>query len=57
MKNAELFRRGEGPQISTLDRFVRLFGMIPSGIGYSIERAELIAKDNKYQLKDSFFLC
>jgi len=29
-------------------------GTSPSGIGYSLERAEVIAKDNKYQLKDSF---
>jgi len=41
----------------TLDRFARLLGMSPSGIGYAIERAEVTAKDNKYQLIDSSILC
>ncbi len=36
----------------TPDRFVRPVGTSLSGIGYTIERAELIAKDNKYQLID-----
>jgi len=35
----------------------RLPGTSPPGIGYRIERAEDIAKDNKYQLIDSFTLC
>ncbi len=33
---------------------IRLVGTSPSGIGYTIERAEVVAKDNKYQLIDSF---
>ena len=53
----DLGSESEGGQISTLDTFVRLVGTSPSGIGYSVERAELIAKDNKYQLIDSFTLC
>ncbi|MEE9503476.1 MAG: hypothetical protein V3V48_15485, partial [Candidatus Aminicenantaceae bacterium] len=33
---------------------IRLLGTSPSGIGFTIERAEVTAKDNKYQLIDSF---
>jgi hypothetical protein len=33
---------------------IRLLGASPSGIGYSLERAEVTAKDNKYQLIDTF---
>jgi hypothetical protein len=33
---------------------IRLLGRGLSGIGYSIEGVEVIAKDNKYQLIDSF---
>jgi hypothetical protein len=29
-------------------------GTSPSGTAYAIDRAEVIAKDNKYQLIDSF---
>ncbi len=36
----------------TLDRFVRLLGTSPSGIGYTIESVEVTTKDNKYQLID-----
>jgi len=35
-----------------LTYLIRLLEKSPSGIGYMIERAELIAKDNKYQLID-----
>ena len=37
----------------TLIDLIRLLGTSPSGIGYSLERAQLIAKDNRYQLIDS----
>jgi len=57
MKNAELFRTGEGGQSRLLIDLTRLPGTSPPGIGYRIERAEDIAKDNKYQLIDSFTLC
>jgi len=36
----------------TLADLIRLVGTSPSGIGYTIERAQVIAKDNKYQLID-----
>ncbi len=37
-----------------LTYLIRLLEKSPSGIGYMIERAEVIAKDNEYELIDSF---
>jgi hypothetical protein len=47
--------REGGPRLLT--DLIRFLGTGPSGIGSSLERAEVIAKDNKYQLIDSFTLC
>jgi hypothetical protein len=62
----------KGLKSRLLTDLIRLLGTSPSGIGYTIERGELIAKDNeaprsklqgisaktnKYQLIDSFTLC
>jgi hypothetical protein len=37
-----------------LRSLTRLLGTSPSGIGYTIERAELTGRENKYRLIDSF---
>ena len=47
----------KGVKSRLLTYLIRLVGTNPSGIGYAIESAELIVKDNKYQLIDSFTLC
>ena len=47
----------KGVKSRLLTYVIRLIGTSPSGIGYRIERSEIIAKDNKYQLIDSFTLC
>jgi len=44
----------KGLKSRLLTDLIRLLGTSPFGIGYTIERAELTAKDNKYQLIDSF---
>ncbi len=44
----------KGLKSRLLTDLIRLVGTSRSGIGYTIEKAELIAKDNKYQLIDSF---
>ena len=46
----------KGGKSRLLTYLIRLVGKSPSGIGYTIERAELTPKDNKYQLIDSFTL-
>jgi hypothetical protein len=47
----------KGVKSRLLTYLIRLFGTSPSGIGYTIGRAEVITKDNKYQLIDSLTLC
>jgi len=47
----------EGGKSQLLIDLIRPVGTNPSGIGYSIERAQVIAKDNNYQLIDLFSLC
>ncbi len=42
----------KGVKSRLLTYLIRLLGTSRSGIGYTIERAEMIAKDNKYQLID-----
>ncbi len=56
-KYSLLYLKVKGLKSRLLIDLIRLFGTNPSGIGYTIERAEVIAKDNKYQLIDSFTLC
>ena len=46
----------KGLKSQLLTYLIRLVGTNPSGIGYTIERAEVTTKDNKYQLIDSFTL-
>ena len=47
----------KGLKSRLLTDLIRLLGPSLSGIGYTIERAEVTTKDNKYQLIDSFTLC
>jgi len=42
----------KGAKSRSLTDLIRVVGTSLSGIGYTIERAEVIAKDNKYQLID-----
>jgi hypothetical protein len=44
----------KGLKSRLLTDLIRLPGRSPPGIGYTIERAELTTKDNKYKLIDSF---
>ena len=44
--------RVKGVKSRLLTYLIRLFGTSPSEIGYTIERVEVIVKDNKYQLID-----
>jgi len=55
-KYSLLYLRVKGLKSRLLTDLIRLVGTSPSGIGCTIERAEVIAKDNKYQLVDSFTL-
>ena len=56
-----LYLKVKGLKSRLLTDLIRLFGTNPSGIGYTIERAEVIAKDNNYQLIDllcvDLFIC
>ena len=47
----------KGIKSRLLTYLIRLVGASPYGGGYTLERAEVIAKDRKYQLIDSFGLC
>ena len=47
----------KGVKSRLLTDLIRTLGASPSGICYSIESAEVTAKDNKYQLIDLFTLC
>jgi hypothetical protein len=47
----------KGLKSRLLTDLIRLLVPSPYGRGYTIERAEVIARDNKYQLIDSFTLC
>ena len=42
----------KGLKSRLLTDLIRLVGTSPSGIGYTIEKVEVTAKDNKYQLID-----
>jgi hypothetical protein len=42
----------KGLKSRLLTYLIRVLGPSPSGISYTIERAEITAKDNKYQLID-----
>ena len=56
-KHSHLYLKVKGVKSRLLTDLIRLVGTSPSGIGYSLARAQLIAKDNKYQLIDLFTLC
>jgi len=56
-KYSLLYLKVKGLKSRLLTYFIRLVGTSPSGRGYTIERGEVIAKDNKHQLIDSFTLC
>jgi hypothetical protein len=49
-KYSPLYLKVKGDKSRLLTDLIRLVGRSPSGIGNSFERAEVIAKDNKYQL-------
>ncbi len=53
-KYSPLYLKVKGLKSRLLIDLIRLVGRSPPGIGYTIERAELIAKDNKNQLIDSY---
>jgi hypothetical protein len=47
----------KGLKSRLLTDLIRVLGASLSVIGYTIERAQAIAKDNKYQLMDSSTFC
>ncbi len=47
----------KGLKSRLLTDLIRVLGASLSGICYTIVRAEVISKHNKYQLIDSFTLC
>jgi hypothetical protein len=51
-KYSLLYLKVKGLKSRLLTDLIRVLGASPSGIGYTIESAELTLKDNKYQLID-----